>query len=382
LAGPTSAQRATLAWSFLDSGRPDLAEDQAREALADDPGNARAHAALAEALRRTRRLAEALDEARRSVQLEPGLAVGHRVGSLTLSDLGDTAGAERAARNALNLEPHSPEGYALLGNVRLAQGRRPQALACANEALRLNPQHAFALRVRAHALSAQGLGREASEAARAALAITPEASFAHLTQGDLELRRGHVATAIAAYREALRLDPASVRAREGLLKALAARNRIFWLLLRGANDARYVGRAPILVHVMVSPFAAAGWLLPDLGATALLTTREGRLLNPAGERWWRAAAAIIGLAGIALVIGWIWLGYRVGIVGLALYFAAVPVSEARRRPWTARRRLLGFAAVLVAVTAGAAVANSPVVLGWAIIVMTGTPLITSRLSIG
>jgi tetratricopeptide (TPR) repeat protein len=382
VAAPSTPQRVELAWSLLRGGRPDLAEQQARDALAEDPEHADAHAALAEALRRNGRLAEALAEARRSVQLDPNLAVGHRVGSITLNQLGDTTRAERAARNAINLEPESPEGYALLGNVYLAQGRHAAAIKYADEALQLNPHHNLALRIRAHSLSRQGLGREASEAARQALATQPEAPQGHLTHARLELQHGDAETAAAAYREALRLDPTSTSARDGLLTALAARNVIYRLLLRASNKARNTGHEPIIVHAVVSPLAAASWSLPDAAATALLTTGDGRLLNPPRERAWRAAAATLAIAGIATAISGIWLGLTALLVGLALYFAAVPISEARTRPWPARRRLLALAAGLPILAIAAAASSYGRADLYAIGLMAVTPIIASKLATG
>ncbi len=56
----------------LERARPDLAEAAYREALARDPGSRRAHADLAEALRRLTRLPEAEEHARIALQLGPG----------------------------------------------------------------------------------------------------------------------------------------------------------------------------------------------------------------------------------------------------------------------------------------------------------------------
>jgi Tfp pilus assembly protein PilF len=378
VAGPSSAQRATLAWQFLGAGRPELAAEQAREALAEDPDNARAHAALAEALRRTGRLQEALTEARRSVQIEPDLAVGHRVGSLTLTDLGDRNGAERAARAAIEVAPATAAGHALLGNVMLAQGRPREALACTDEALRLDPQNAFALRVRALALSGQGRGEEAGAAALEALAAEPEQAHGHLTHAAMELRHGDPATAVVAYREALRLDPGNAGARDGMLKALAARNRFYRVLLRMGSAARTIGRQPLIAHLLVSPVAAAGWILPDVAATCLLATDDGRLLNPPRERAWRAASTILAVAGFVMLAAAIWLGPGAAFAGVALYFSAVPVSEARARP-RARVWLILYAVVLLAV-ATAVVAAPPGVALWPLVGLAATPLITQRLA--
>ena len=166
------------------------AEECARRAVAEAPGEARARAVLSLALVLARRGRAALAEADRAVAAAPGEAWALLVRSSALRQL----------------------------------GRGRQAVASAEEAVRLAPGSHRAQLGLALSLFVAGYGDRARGPLERARAAVPEDPLALRLLGELELRRDPAA-AEAIFRTALRADARSADARAGLSRALARLGR-------------------------------------------------------------------------------------------------------------------------------------------------------------
>jgi tetratricopeptide (TPR) repeat protein len=203
----------------------------ARQALAHDPENARAHALLALGLTQLEQTREAIDAARRAVGLDPELPFAHYVLGRALLENDEAPAAERAVRESLRLDPDA-DGYSLLARTLARQRQWQDALDAATHGLELDPDHSGCANMRATALGQLGRAEEAASAVSDSLALDPDNAYSHANRGWLLLRQSNPEQALESFREALRLEPTLDWAREGIIEALKARKGLYRLFLR------------------------------------------------------------------------------------------------------------------------------------------------------
>jgi len=119
---------------------------------------------------------------------------------------GDHAGAERAFRRGLELSPNDPEILNALGWTLFQEGRSADAVAEYQRAIAADPRHAKAHNNLALALVELGRLDEAASHFRSSLDIAPKAEI-WSDYGFTMARVGKPQEALAAYRNALALDP-------------------------------------------------------------------------------------------------------------------------------------------------------------------------------
>lgn len=117
--------------------------------------------------------------------------------------------AEHAYRRAAALAPSDAAPQFNLGNVLLAGGRLEAAAERYAQAAALDAAHARAWFNLAHVQDALKDRHSALKYLRKAIAADPTYADAHFNLGDLAERLGDIATAIAAWDDYLKLDPAS-----------------------------------------------------------------------------------------------------------------------------------------------------------------------------
>jgi tetratricopeptide (TPR) repeat protein len=338
---------------LLDARRYQDAEAKLREILTRTPTHARAHALLSHALYLQDHNLGALQEAQTAVGLAPTDPTGHYVQSLALLQLGRTSQALTAIEEALRLNPEFAPYYATLSQIYVRKKDWKKALAAAEEGLRVDAEHVHCINLRALALVNMGQEDEADQTIEAALARDPENATTHANLGWALLHRGDHQQALTHFREALRLNPMSDWARQGIVEALKARNVVYRLMLRyflwmsrlttaeqwgavaavsGARRALHViaRQAPIL-YVIVLPlslvyffFAVLTWTARPLFALLLRFDRFGRLALPREEI---VASNWVG-ACLSVSLGNLILGPALGLVlGLTAGFerAAFPL---------------------------------------------------------
>lgn len=124
----------------------------------------------------------------------------------------------------MKVAPHSARGYQVMGQVAGSEGNWQQAVDAYRQAIKLNPTlpgvHLdLAVQLLLHSHDADAW-KEALEHLNGELKINPTSAEAHYEIGEVYRRQDQPERAIAAFREALGLDPGFVEARLGLAKVL------------------------------------------------------------------------------------------------------------------------------------------------------------------
>ena len=371
-----NAQRAHLLYA---QGRHDMAEQEIRRILAQQPDDADAHAFLSLCLIERQQYKEAQREAREGVRLGPDQANTHHVLGFVLfrSDRHDEALVE--AKAAVSLNPFNPDYFSLLSAIHFERRNWPDALDAAERGLAIDAEHVRCANLRAMALAKLGRRSEAGATIGAALQRNPEDPLTHANQGWTLLHAGEHAKAMEHFREALRLDPNLDWARVGIVEALKARNFIYrWMLLYFFWMSRLSGRAqwaiilggvigsrvlrdmagnhpdwaPALWAVFYAyvVFAVMTWLADPLFNLLLRLNRFGRLVL--SKQQTIAANCIGGLLATALVCLAIYLaggGGPFAMAAIQVGVLALPLSGALRCPagWPRVAMLGGCGALAV-----------------------------------
>ncbi len=216
---------------LLQRSRYDLAEQELRRVLAEDPEDAQAHALLACSLAEQNKLQEAESSARQAIQLAPDSSYCHYIMGWIKVQEDDLPSARRAVEEAIRLDPESSDYHGLRAAIYLRAQRWQEALDAANEGLRHDPTHQNCLNHRAMALVKLNRPEEAQQTIGQALQENPENEQTHANLGWAYLHQGQHQKALEHFSEALRLDPNYDYARQGLVEALKARYFLYrWLL--------------------------------------------------------------------------------------------------------------------------------------------------------
>lgn len=171
-------------------------EAHARFLIANAPFAAPWHLALADALGRQGRFAEAEAAAREGLRLDPGVKDGHIHLALVLESAGRTAEAVEAYRAATRADPGSAQAWNDLGASLASSGDRAAGIDALNEAIRLAPGMAEAWFNLGRALEADRRPAEARRALRQALDVAPWNVRAALALADHARREGRPSEAL------------------------------------------------------------------------------------------------------------------------------------------------------------------------------------------
>jgi len=296
-------QRAIL---LMQQSRTELAEQELRLALAEDPNEARAHGLLAVCLAEREAFREALAEAGQAVHLAPDDPFTHYTLAGVLDHSNRLQEAEQAIQEAIRLDPTDADYFARLAGIRFEQRQWSGTLQAAETGLQFDPEHTQCINLRAMALVKLGKQDEAGAALETALQRDPENAVTHANQGWRLLEQGEHQKALEHFREALRIDPELDFARQGIVESLKARYFIYrimlgyflwmaklsersqWLVIIGGYIAyrvlRSVARSnpelqpwimPLLILYAV--FAIMTWIASPLFNLLLRLNRFGRL---------------------------------------------------------------------------------------------------------
>lgn len=372
----------------------DLAETELRQALAEDPDDAPAHAALAMCLSDQEDSKAGTEEARRAIHLAPDMSFGHYALAYCLNDRNRHEEAETAIREAIRLDPEDADHHALLAATQYGLRRWPAALQAAEHGLRIDPEHIQCTNIRAMALTNLGRNEDAGAAIGTALANDPEDPLSHANMGWTLLHRRQPAEAMTHFREALRLEPGMEWAQAGIVEALKARNPIYrWLLAYflwmsrlsrkaqwgvilglyfGYKLVRGVARSnpeiapwlyPLLIAYVI--FALLTWVGEPLFNLLLRFNKFGRLVLSRQETIAAnclAGCLALGVLGAALYWATGWIFWILG--GLFAAIMSIPLSSTIRRPAGWPRKLMTGYTSLLATMGGGAVAAMAVVQFW------------------
>lgn len=217
---------------LVEQSRYELAEEELRQVLAQEPQDAYAHALLGYCLTERERFDEAALEIQQAIHLAPDFSYAHYVQSRLLHERNLFKEALLAIREAIRLDPDDPDYCAQEAIIHLNEKRWQQALDAAERGLRNDPEHVSCTNLRAMALQKLRRKDEAAGALQTALSKNPDNSVTHANQGWALLDRGQPKEALEHFKEALRLDPGNEWARAGIVEALKARNFIYAIFLK------------------------------------------------------------------------------------------------------------------------------------------------------
>ena len=148
------------------------------------------HANLGEMLRLSGRPRLAVEAARRALAVEPNMPAALSNLGVALYELKDYEEAARAQRKAIAAKPDFAEAHSNLGNALHALRRFDEAVAAYRRAIALNPNYADAWANLGTTLHHSGSFDEGISALRRAIALAPHHANAHSGLGILLLMRG------------------------------------------------------------------------------------------------------------------------------------------------------------------------------------------------
>jgi tetratricopeptide (TPR) repeat protein len=377
------------------------AESYFRDALSQNPNDAFAFMQLAQCqLQLPNRARDALESIGRALAIEPNEAPHHAMRAFILCVLHRTAEALKSADAGIELDPSSSYCFTARAQALLELERWRDAEAAARQALALDADNSSAANQLAHALRLQNKMAENAGHIAGMLARDPEDASTHCSAGWAALQRGRHRVAEQHFLEALRLEPESEYARQGLLNSFRARSPFyrgylaycFWLQQIGrkmriafvvgvlvfVNFARVMFMGPLaplatVAFVVYLLFVLWVWLARPAGNFILLFDRFAR------HALKRAEKIEAMLVGGALCVGLPLLVTGASLQSLGLSFPAIsliasafPMSMTLTNPSKAGRIIFGgigsfcmvtFIALLAAVFLPVSDAASQILLG-------------------
>jgi Flp pilus assembly protein TadD len=205
----------------LQAGDAQKAVDLYREALADDPKNARTRYDLALALDRLGDYAGERVALQDAMKLDAKLApVYNQLGFLQLK-AGQTADAENNFKTAIALDPQYAEAQSNLGVLYGQQGREPEAERLFVEATENNTQYRQGFANLGLIQASQGRLPEAATTLARAVQLDANNTTVLTAYGMVLQRLEHLNEALAAFRKVAELQPKSPEAHLNLGSALA-----------------------------------------------------------------------------------------------------------------------------------------------------------------
>jgi len=296
-------QRALM---LLEQSRYELAEEELRQVLGQDPDNAMAHAVLAICLSNREKFKAATEEAELAIHLAPDVPFMYYAQSIVLVGRNQFAEARVAIQNAIGMDPYQEQFFGQLAQIEFQLKQWQAALEAAEAGLDLDPEDVTCTNLRAMALVKLGKNIEAQGALDTALKRAPEDAVSHANMGWSLLEQNQPQKAMEHFREALRLNPEMEWARAGIVEAMKARYFIYRVMLNwflwmaklqqnaqwGVIIGAYVGYrvlrsvakanpnlAPFIQPVLIIyvAFALMTWLASPLFNLVLRTSKFGRL---------------------------------------------------------------------------------------------------------
>lgn len=135
---------------------------------------------------------------------------------------------------AIGLEPYNEGYFGHKAFILLHQKKFEEALFIADQGLKINAKSRSCLNARASALTKLNRKNEAKETIENILNDNPENAYSHANVGWSHLEHNDIKKALIHFKEALKLDPNDEYARNGMITAVKAKNKIYNLYLRYA----------------------------------------------------------------------------------------------------------------------------------------------------
>ncbi|MDO7846607.1 tetratricopeptide repeat protein [Hymenobacter sp. M29] len=317
-----------------------LAEELTRRELARNPRSAVALTVLSMVLSEQKRYPEAEAAARSAIAVRPLYGEAYYLLAVCLINQKRATEAGAAINTALELDASDPKFYALRAQMELVWHYPAQARATAEVGLRWNPTNLDCLYQLLRALRQLEDNARAEATARTIVGLNPNHWRAHLALGELLLLREDYRPAEEHFRTALRLEPSSQDAKNGL--AITWKQH-YWLPRQMEKlDTPLIKTGEWLE----ARLGKAGYVLLFIGVVmvcSLLFLPLGLLYGWAYLRW-RLAPVVLQLRGRPLA----WLGplnWRLAMAGVGCLGALMLAVLLPTRLPVVAAALAGLAAV-------------------------------------
>lgn len=194
---------------YFQAGEYQRAADLYREALGQNPGNARTYYDMALALDQLGNIAEEREALKKAMSLDSGLARAHnQLGFLDLQ-AGQPAEAETELKAAIALDPGYAEVQNNLGVLYGQQGKSNEAETLFRQATENNPQYTQAFINLGLILAGESRFSEAEQSIRSAVKISPDNSQALTALAMVLTRMNRSEEGINYFQQVIKLDPKS-----------------------------------------------------------------------------------------------------------------------------------------------------------------------------
>jgi Flp pilus assembly protein TadD len=215
--GDVASARRDLARALVDRGDLGGAYAVLQPLLRDDPGNGEALALRGVVLREQGLLVEAEADLKEAVAQRPDLAFAHAALGILYDLVGKASDAETHHRAAVEREPRNPRYLNNLAFSLFAHGQARESIPLYLEAVRFDPTNA---RLRNNLGFAYAVEGDWPRAKRHFESVG-STSDARLNLGYAYEKAGQLAQARALYEQAVQADPQSKYARESLARVAA-----------------------------------------------------------------------------------------------------------------------------------------------------------------
>lgn len=192
-----------LATALAALGQTDRAEQSYRRALEIDPNFADARYNLGLLQLDQARWTEAKASLEYVARLQPSNARAHDAVAIALRELGETEASLEAAKRAAALAPQAPNIHHNLGQACMATGRYADAEQAYTRALALNPQLDASWIGLGHAYRGQGRAAEAKAAYQKAVETNPSNVDAHRLLNEMVWQTGETNRYLQSFRQTL-----------------------------------------------------------------------------------------------------------------------------------------------------------------------------------
>ena len=238
---------------LIEMDRFAQAEAELAAVLARDPDSSDAHQMLAECHIQQDRTEKAEEAAKEAIRCDPGDYGGYLTLARALcNDPKRRGDAQAAITESLQLAPYDPFCHAIQAVLLIHRRDWKGALGSCDAGLQLDPENTACLHFRALALQRSGRLAEAKAVLDYSLSKNPLNEYTHAQSGWTCLARGDSAGASWHFTEALRLNPDSDTARQGMIEAIKTQNFVYrqWFsFLLWMN--RFSGRVQLIAFVVL-----------------------------------------------------------------------------------------------------------------------------------
>lgn len=210
----------------------------------------------------------------RGISLQPDVSAWYYLYSRYFAVQGNFTEGKKQIQEAILLDPEDGDYHAYLAHMQLLTNEFEVALHTSEHALSLDAENILALNTRSTALNKLKRHEDANDTLKEALKKDPSNSFTHATLGWNYLENGSTQKALDHFKESLRLDPNSDRAKAGMSEALKSKNWLYRLFLKYqfwmANmGAKYRWIAILGIYFGMKGLRAASTINETLGMVLL-----------------------------------------------------------------------------------------------------------------